>query len=225
MNESLLVSACFKRTINHFWSSMQSVVFLRIWGHAFTKRYCMLKWLKRKSTTTHKLSRLLANGRPASMIWSWVTYVRCVTTINTLSSKTWWKPVSCFSSETVKYTISWNQSLTHQQSQWIRTTSQLGYSLSVVYSLCKGSLGIWHHSVISVIQKRNATSYSARCTASTSATSRLSPAAARASSRLQNFSKIYFKCTNLRSVIIWIRWESSPWKLLSHGYTSLSWEL
>ena len=174
------MSVSFKKTINHFWSSMQSVVSLRIWGLAFTKRYCMLKWPKRKSTTTHKLSRWLANGRPASMIWLWVTYVRYVTTINTLSSKTWWKPVSCSSSEIVKYTISWNQSHTHQPSRWIRMTSQSGYSLSVVYSLSKGSPGIWHHSVISVIQKKSATSSSALCTASTSATFRLSPAAARA---------------------------------------------
>ena len=184
----------------------------------------MLKWPRRKSTTTHKLLRWLANGRPASMIWLWATYVRCVTTTSILSSKTWWKPVSCFSSETVRYTISWNQSLTHQLSRWIRTTSQSGYSLRVVYSLCNGSPGIWHPSVTSVIRKKSATSSSARCTASISATFRLSQAAARASSRLQNFSKIYFKCTNQRSVTIWIRWESSPWKLLSHGYTSLSWE-
>ena len=185
----------------------------------------MLKWHRRKSITTHKLSRWLANGRPASMTWLWVTYVRSVTTINTLSSKTWWKLVSCFSSETVRYTISWNQSLTHQLSRWIRMTSQSGYSLSVEYFLCNGSPGIWPHSAISVIQRKSATSSSARCTANTSATSRLSPAAARASSRLQNFLKIYSRCTNQRSVIIWIRWESSPWKLLSLGYTSLSSEL
>ena len=156
------------------------------------------------------------------MIWLWVTYVRSVTTINTLSSKTWWKPVSCSSSGIVRYTISWNPSLTHQPSRWIRTTSQSDYSLRVACSLCNDSPGIWHHSVISVIQKKSAISSSARCTASTSAIFRLSPAVAKALSHLQNFSKIYFKCTNLRSVTIWIHWESSPWRLLSHGYTSLS---
>lgn len=166
---------------------------------------------------------LRPSGRQRSTIWSWVTSTRSAMMTSTLSSRTWWRPASCFSSVTDKSSTSWNWSHTHPSLLRAQMSVHAEFSHKPVFFHASTFHGTARRSATSATQRKSAISSSVPCIANTSVNCRAFQTVQNRSSAFANCSKICSKCTSQRYVSTWTSWESNRSELLSNGSTLRSW--
>lgn len=144
-------------------------------------------------------------------------------TISTLSSRTSWSRVWCYSSATDRSSMHFALSQMHPSLRMDPTISQSVCTHLVVLSQFSISVATSLLSATSATRKRKFTSFSVLSTANTFVTCKLSPLTHRASSACASCLRICCRLTSQRCVITWICWASTHWRLCSLGFTTRSW--
>ena len=170
MREYSSVKGCSKRTISHFWSSMQREEYHQLWDREFIKRFSMLTSPKRKLTILQASLTSSTSGKRPLTTSSTATLFKCVTMINTSFSKTCLSSVYLPFSGIDKFLTRWRVSLMLQFCWQIVKTRSLVLFHHAEWSLAKSFRQCSPQFVLFQTRKRTAITYSGLSIASTFAT-------------------------------------------------------
>ena len=222
MKESWLASDFYRKITSHSWCNMPNAVYLQVSVPGCTRRFSTLKSLRKKSTTTLRLTSWLPNGRQRLTIWWWAISTKSATMTSTLSFRTWWRLAWCFSSATGRFSTWWNWNPMRQSLPKVQTNVHAVSSLRQACCHVSTFRDIVRRFATLAIRRRSATSSSELCTANTSVNCRAFQTVQSRLSVSANCSKISCRCTNPRFASTWISSEFNRSEPPSSGSTSPS---
>ena len=220
MKELWLARDCLIRIINHFWSNTPSEVCLPLWGTESTRKFCTLILLRRRLTTSLTWPiRSTSGSRPSTILFTLISSTSATMT-NTSSSRTWWRPVSAYSSETGKFLILWRLSQTALSWRLTAKIRLLEPSHLAEWFRWRNSVPSSRQSALYQTRKRTVTTFSEASTANISATSAPFPVTHNPSLASASYSRICCTLTSQKCATTWVSWASHLLRPCSPGSPS-----